>query len=396
MYLYEYQVKRMLFLSGFLVPKGFFCQTIEEVRNAIFQLNQKIFVLKCQIQSGGRKKSGAIEIVSNIKEAELFFFKWMNKKLITNQTNSGGQLVIGILVEEHVSIKKETYASISLDKNDKQIMLIFSSSGGTEVEKYHRNCKKLFRKIEIDPIKKLTLNILEKHVDNLGYQKKEGKFFSKFLIKLLNMFFYLDLLFVEINPIAIDKKGRFFCLDGKSNMDCNAFFRKKELKKNILKFNSKIDNEKFKLYEPSNYVLLKGNIGCIANGAGLAMATMDLIKIYGGNPANFLDIGGNTDLSGMKSYIHKVLVQKNVNVILINIFGGIVRCEIVAEALIQSLKDIQNECFPKILIRLSGNGYQSGINYIEKSGFNNIFVMDNLEKMVKRSVHLAKNVYFNK
>ncbi|WP_039719692.1 ATP-grasp domain-containing protein [Candidatus Riesia pediculischaeffi] len=399
MYLQEYQVKRMLSNYGFLVPKNFFCRTIEEIRDAFYFFEGQKFVLKCQIQFGGRGKSGAVKVVSNIQESELFFRRWMNRKLATDKTGIDGQKVVGMLVEEYIDVQQEMYVSVSIDKNKNRIVLIFSFYGGIEVEKNHEKNRNYFQKLEIDLIKRLKLDTIRRYVDKLCNIQKISLSFSKFLFDLLEIFFSLDLLFIEINPIAIDRYGKLICLDGKSKIDENALFREKEIKKEILSVeNDSLEDIIDKLSISSNYVSLNGNIGCISNGAGLAMGLMDLIKIYGGHPANFLDIGGNTSLSKVEKYFCKILNQDRVIVVIVNVFGGIIRCDVVAQILLRSMKKIGGKPIPKIFVRFSGNRYQYGINMLKESCFkSNISIMYNLEEMVEKSVLLTKgrNVHFN-
>lgn len=383
MNLHEYQAKKILSENGLPIPKGYIIKKIEEIKNIKKELKKnKSLVLKCQIHAGGRGKVGGVKIVNDLNEINLFFKKWLNKKLITNQTDKNGQIVKKILIEQTTKFNKEIYVAVLIDKNLCKITFIASTQGGVEIEEIAKKTPELIKKVIIDH----TIGPMEYQGRELGFKLGiENKLISKFVeifTKLVNIFIKNDLELIEINPLVITEKEEFVCLDSKIIIDNNALYRQEKLKNMQDKYQQnkrEYNASKWDL----NYVQLNGNIGCMVNGAGLAMATMDMIKFNGGIPANFLDVGGNTNKEKVKEAFKIILSDKKINSILINIFGGIVRCDLIADGIIEALKEIKISI--PIIIRLEGNNSEVGIKKLTNSSLN-ITVAKNLTDAAKKAI----------
>ena len=391
MNLHEYQAKEILKRYKINVPNGYVCSNINELKNKFSHLKNNKGIIKAQIHSGGRGKAGGVKIFSSYKEAEENTKKLLNKYLVTHQTDKKGKLVSKVLVEDIFCISQELYFSILLDREKRSILIIFSTQGGMDIEesdssktiKYFIYNKKIYDYQCREIFFKSKLNI------------KYLKYFIDFIKKAFQCFIDNDMSLLEINPLVIDTKDNIICLDAKIIIDDNALYRNKELYKYfdesqdniILNKNNKSIIEKYNL----SYIPLDGNIGCIVNGAGLAMATMDLIKILGGNPANFLDIGGDTDSEKVKEALNIILSDNKIKVIFINIFGGIVRCDFIADGIIKALKDIDNINIPVFIIRLQGNNCHIAINKLNNSNLKiKIFAEENFSQAAKLAVQYSK------
>ncbi|BAH83334.1 ADP-forming succinate--CoA ligase subunit beta [Candidatus Ishikawella capsulata] len=360
MNLHEYQTKNLFFKYGLPIPLGYVCTKNINIEKAILKSGEGPWVVKCQIHAGGRGKAGGVKLINSKYEVHEFIKNWLGKYLVTNQTDNKGKPVNHILVEEAINIDKELYLAAVIDRNNHRVVILASMEGGVEIEK---NTQK---------IHKISLDLL---TGPLPYQARELAFklelkdqqinqFTKIFISISNMLLKYDLEIIEINPLVVNNHGYLVCLDGKINIDNNALYRQPEIYKmcdlnqeDILEVRAK--NRKL------NYVALEGNIGCIVNGAGLAMATMDMLKHYGGQPANFLDIGGDTTHDRVVEAFKIILSEKNIKVIFINIFGGIVRCDLIAKGIISAVKEI--EVSVPIIVRLEGNNASIGIQNIINS-----------------------------
>ncbi|PPI86883.1 ADP-forming succinate--CoA ligase subunit beta [Candidatus Pantoea edessiphila] len=385
MNLHEYQSKQLLTQYGIPVPKGYICTNISQIEEVCCKMNTNSWVVKCQVHAGGRGKAGGVKIVKNKQETRNFFKKWYGKYLITEQTNSCGQLVNKFLIEENTDINKELYLSAIIDSETHRISFIGSNMGGTEIEHKVKKTPNMVHKITLDPSVGQQEYQGRELAFKLGLSGKEIMQFTEIFVNLSIMFTELDLKLIEINPLVIDKKGNLICLDSKLSIDSNALFRHPELSK-MYDYSQEDERESQAIKFELNYVSLQGNIGCIVNGAGLAMATMDIIKYYGGQPANFLDVGGNvTELRVIEAF--KIIISDtNIKSILVNIFGGIVRCDLIADSIISAINTL-NITLP-IIVRLEGNNAELGKQYLLDSGLN-IIILHDLVEAVKYAVNVA-------
>lgn len=379
MNLYEYQAKKILSKHKIKIPLGYVCFSTDEIETAISKIRNNSWVAKCQIHAGNRGKSGGICITKNPKKIISFSKKWLGKSLTTKQTNLFGKKVKSILIEENIKIKQELYLSIIIDYKIHSIVLIASMKGGINVEEDFKNHPELMQKIYIDLYSEIPHYKFRELACKLKIPNEKIVNFSDICFRLISIFIKYDFLMLEINPLAITEKKDFVCIDSKIFIDENAKFRQKKLYEKIFNFQNKS--------KEINYIRLKGNIGCIVNGAGLAMSTMDIIQLYGGKPANFLDIGGNTSKEKIKKSFNIILSNTSVKVILVNIFGGIVRCDLVADSIINCINQIKISI--PIVVRLEGTFSEIALNKIKKSNLN-IFTENNIKNAVKKAVKISK------
>ena len=384
MNLHEYQAKELLKANGINVPKSKISNSITQTFEIAEQLNSRL-VIKAQIHAGGRGKAGGIKIINTPQEAKVFASFIFGKNLITEQNKPHGQPVNKLLLEETISIKKEMYFSILIDRQTESIVIISSQSGGMDIEeianKNPKSITKEYCKINME----LTSSQINSLTIGLGIEKKLFAKFEKFLISCFELFKKSDLSLLEINPLAISEGDEIIAIDSKISLDDNARFRHPEIsdtydwlqidKKEVEAFNSGL-----------SYIALEGNIGCMVNGAGLAMATMDLIKISGGLPANFLDVGGGATSETVSKAFKILLSDSNVRVVLVNIFGGIMRCDIIAEGIISAVKEVGVKI--PIVVRLEGTNVELGKEILKKSNLN-IVSANSLTDAAKKSVELS-------
>ena len=384
MNLHEYQAKELLKANGINVPKSKISNSITQTFEIAEQLNSRL-VIKAQIHAGGRGKAGGIKIINTPQEAKEFASFIFGKNLITEQNKPHGQPVNKLLLEETISIKKEMYFSILIDRQTESIVIISSQSGGMDIEeianKNPKSITKEYCKINME----LTSSQINSLAIGLGIEKKLFAKFEKFLISCFEFFKKSDLSLLEINPLAISEGDEIIAIDSKISLDDNARFRHPEIsdtydwlqidKKEVEAFNSGL-----------SYIALEGNIGCMVNGAGLAMATMDLIKISGGLPANFLDVGGGATSETVSKAFKILLSDSNVRVVLVNIFGGIMRCDIIAEGIISAVKEVGVKI--PIVVRLEGTNVELGKEILKKSNLN-IISANSLTDAAKKSVELS-------
>ncbi len=384
MNLHEYQAKELLKANGINVPKSQIANNIDEAFT-IAKQNSSSLVIKAQVHAGGRGKAGGIKIINTATEAKEFASSILGKNLITEQNKPHGQLVSQLLIEETISIKKEMYFSILIDRQSESIVVITSESGGMNIEEIARKAPHSITKEYCKINKKLTLNQIRNLAIGLGLREKLFKKFEKFLTSCFKFFKKIDLSLLEINPLVISKDDEIIAIDSKISLDDNARFRHQEIS-DAYDW-SQIDKKEAEAFHSGlSYIALEGNIGCMVNGAGLAMATMDLIKISGGLPANFLDVGGGATSETVNKAFKILLSDIKVRVVLVNIFGGIMRCDIIAEGIISAVKEVGVKI--PIVVRLEGTNVELGKEILRKSTLN-IISVDSLTDAAKKSVELT-------
>ena len=386
MNLHEYQGKSLFAEYNLPVSKG---EVIFDAKNAIDACNKiggTKWVVKAQVHAGGRGKAGGVELIDSPDQAEAFAKKWIGQKLVTYQTDKDGQLVNSILIEECTNILKELYLSAVIDRDSQKIVFIGSSEGGVNIEEVARNTpeKIIYQGVEF---KDQSLPEHAKNIANvLKLNNEQTNQFIPMIDNLLRLFVEKDLSLLEINPLVINSDGDLHCLDAKVNIDTNALFRQPEL----LEMHDETQEDPREAEAAKNdlsYVSLDGNIGCMVNGAGLAMGTMDTIKFFGGNPANFLDVGGTATQDRVAKAFKIILKDPNVKVVLVNIFGGIVRCDVIAKGIIAAIKEVDIKV--PVVVRLEGNNADIGAKILSKANIK-IESINNLSDAAKKAVELAK------
>ena len=386
MNLHEHQAKTLFKSYGLPTSNFFVAEKCEQAKELARKLNVSKWVVKAQVHAGGRGKAGGVEIVDNLDDVEAFAKKWLGKNLITYQTDKEGQPVSSILIEECTEILSELYLGVVIDRSSKSIVVMASPEGGVNIEevaeKTPENIYKASVKIDQEPSKDDALSLAK----GLNLNKNQTEQFIEIFKNLTKLFIEKDLALVEINPLVIDENQNLKCLDGKISVDSNALFRQEEMKS--LRDTSQEELRELKASEwDLNYVSLDGEIGCMVNGAGLAMATMDIIKISGGFPANFLDVGGGVNQKSVAEAFKIILSDDNVKVILINIFGGIVKCDVVAEGIISAVKEVGVNI--PIVVRLKGNNADIAQSMLTDSELNIVFDSD-LSNAAEKAVELSK------
>ena len=386
MNLHEYQGKELFAKFGLPVSKNRVIASADDAVDACRDIGGDKWVVKAQVHAGGRGKAGGVKLVSTPEEAVEFANHWLGKRLITYQTDSNGQLVNSILVEECTDIAKELYLSAVVDRGTQRIVFIGSSEGGVNIEEVAENTPE---KIIYEPIDPLTgpMDFQSRKISKvLGLDGEQSKQFSKMLPQLTDLFVTHDLSLLEINPLVITQGGKLHCLDAKINIDSNAVYRQPEIQ--AMHDPSQEDpRESEAALNDLSYVSLDGNIGCMVNGAGLAMGTMDTIKYFDGSPANFLDVGGTATQDRVSKAFKLILADPEVRVVLVNIFGGIVRCDLIAEGILAAIKEV-GVSIP-VVVRLEGNNADIGSNILAESSAE-IVSLNNLEDAAKKAVELSK------
>ena len=386
MNLHEHQAKT-LFKSYDLPTSNFFvANTVEEAKELAKKLNVSKWVVKAQVHAGGRGKAGGVEVVESLDDVEIFAKKWLGKNLITYQTDKNGQPVNSILIEECTEILSELYLGVVVDRSTRSIVVMASPEGGVNIEEVaENNPEKIFKasvKIEDEALDDDAKRLAQ----GLNLNNEQTKQFIDIFKNLSKLFIEKDLALVEINPLVIDDKNKLKCLDGKVSVDSNALFRHEELMS--LRDTSQEEQRELEASKwDLNYVSLEGEIGCMVNGAGLAMGTMDIIKLAGGFPANFLDVGGGVNEKSVSEAFKIILSDQKVKAILINIFGGIVKCDVVAEGIISAVKEVGVDI--PVIVRLKGNNANIAQEILTKSDLNIIFEPD-LSIAAKKAVELSK------
>lgn len=366
MNLHEYQAKTLLAKYGLPVQQGLLASTPEEAAAAFDQLGGKFAVIKAQVHAGGRGKAGGVKVVKTREEAAALTKSLLGTRLVTYQTDASGQPVHSVLVcEDMYPVERELYLGAVVDRSSRRVTFMASIEGGVEIEKVAEATPEKILKVTVDPLVGMQPFQARDVAFALGLKGEQIAAFSKLMLGAYQAFVENDFALFEINPLAVRANGALACVDAKIGLDGNALYRHPAL---LAERDKSQENERelqaseFDL----NYVALEGNIGCMVNGAGLAMATMDIIKLYGGQPANFLDVGGGATKERVIEAFKLILADPSVEGVLINIFGGIVRCDMIAEAIIAAVKEVQVKV--PVVVRLEGNNAELGAKILAESG----------------------------
>ncbi len=386
MNLHEYQAKQLFAEYGLPVSKGFACDTPEEAAQAADQIGGDKWVVKAQVHAGGRGKAGGVKLVSSKEEIKEFAQKWLGKNLVTYQTDENGQPVSKILVENCTDIDQELYLGAVVDRSTRRVVFMASTEGGVEIEKVAEETPEKILKATIDPLVGAQPYQGRELAFKLGLNPAQVKQFVNLFLGLSKLFHDLDLALLEINPLVITTEGNLHCLDGKINIDGNALYRQPKLRE--MHDPSQEDaREAHAAQWELNYVALDGNIGCMVNGAGLAMGTMDIVKLHGGAPANFLDVGGGATKERVSEAFKIILSDESVKAVLVNIFGGIVRCDLIAEGIIGAVEEVGVKV--PVVVRLEGNNADLGAKLLAESGLN-IIAANSLTEAAEAVVKAAE------
>ncbi len=366
MNLHEYQAKELLARYGLRVQTGVLATSGHEAADAYDKLGGKFAVVKAQVHAGGRGKAGGVKVVKSRDEAREVAESLIGKNLVTYQTDANGQPVNSVYVSEDLyPVSRELYLGAVVDRSSRRVTFMASTEGGVEIEKVAHDTPEKILKVVVDPLVGLQPCHAREVAFQLGLSGDQVANFVKMMLGAYQAFVENDFALFEINPLAVRENGELVCVDAKINLDSNALFRHADLL--ALRDKSQENERELKASEHDlNYVALEGNIGCMVNGAGLAMATMDIIKLYGGQPANFLDVGGGATKARVIEAFKLILADTNVKAVLINIFGGIVRCDMIAEAIIDAVKEV-NVTVP-VVVRLEGNNAELGSKLLKESG----------------------------
>ena len=367
MNLHEYQAKQLFAEYGLPVSEGYACATPQEAAEAADKIGGNIWVVKCQVHAGGRGKAGGVKVAKSKDEIRAFAQHWLGKNLVTYQTDANGQPVTKILVESCTDIAKELYLGAVVDRGSRRVVFMASTEGGVDIEKIAHETPELIHKAAIDPLVGPQAYQARELAFKLGLVGDQIKQFTKIFMGLGQMFLDCDFALLEINPLVITAQGNLHCLDGKINIDANAMYRQPKLRE--MHDPSQDDpREAHAAQWELNYVALDGNIGCMVNGAGLAMGTMDIVNLHGGSPANFLDVGGGATKERVTEAFKIILSDTKVQAVLVNIFGGIVRCDMIAEGIIGAVKEVGVKV--PVVVRLEGNNAELGTRKLADSGLN--------------------------
>ncbi|WP_102346958.1 ADP-forming succinate--CoA ligase subunit beta [Bacillus sp. Marseille-P3661] len=386
MNIHEYQGKEILRKYGVAVPNGKVAFTVEEAVEAARELGSAVSVVKAQIHAGGRGKAGGVKVAKNLDEVRAYAEEILGKTLVTHQTGPEGKEVKRLLIEEGCDIKKEYYVGLVLDRATSRVVMMASEEGGTEIEEVaEATPEKIFKEV-IDPVVGLTGYQARRLAFNINIPKELVNKAVKFMMGLYQAFVEKDCSIAEINPLVVTGDGNVMALDAKLNFDANALYRQKD----VLEYRD-LDEEDPKEIEASkfdlSYIALDGNIGCMVNGAGLAMATMDTINHYGGTPANFLDVGGGATAEKVTEAFKIILSDKNVKGIFVNIFGGIMKCDVIAEGVVEATKQVGLQL--PLVVRLEGTNVDAGKEILNNSGLN-ITAADSMADGAQKIVSLVK------
>ena len=386
MNLHEYQGKQLFAEYGLPVSKGVAAETTAEAVAAANIIDGSKYVVKAQVHAGGRGKAGGVKLVNSKSEIEDFAKKWLGNRLVTYQTDENGQPVSRILVEPCTDIANELYLGAVVDRSSRRIVFMASTEGGVEIEKVAHETPEKILKATIDPLTGAQPYQARELAFQLGLEGKQIKQFTQIFLSLAKMFEEKDLALLEINPLVITPAGDLHCLDAKVVIDSNAIYRHSDLKE--MHDPSQDDpREAHAAQWDLNYVALDGNIGCMVNGAGLAMGTMDIVKLHGGAPANFLDVGGGATKERVIEAFKIILADDRVEAVLINIFGGIVRCDLIAEGVVGAVQEVGVQV--PVVVRLEGNNADLGAKVLAESGLN-IIAATSLTDAAEQVVKAAK------
>ena len=386
MNIHEYQGKEILKQFGVAVPNGKVAFTVEEAVEAAKELGSQVCVVKAQIHAGGRGKAGGVKVAKNLDEVRTYASEILGKTLVTHQTGPEGKEVKRLLIEEGCDIKKEYYVGLVLDRATSRVVLMASEEGGTEIEEVAAKTPEKIFKEEIDPAIGLQPFQARRIAFNINIPTELVNQAVKFMMGLYNAYIENDCSIAEINPLVMTGDGKVMALDAKLNFDSNALYRQKE----VLAYRD-LEEEDAKEIEASkydlSYIALDGNIGCMVNGAGLAMATMDIVKHYGGDPANFLDVGGGATAEKVTEAFKIILSDPNVKGIFVNIFGGIMKCDVIAEGVVEAAKQVGLSI--PLVVRLEGTNVDLGKKILAESSLN-IIAAESMADGAQKIVSLVK------
>ena len=386
MNLHEYQAKALFKEFNMPVTENYVVDTAKKAVEVAKELSGNKWVVKAQVHAGGRGKAGGVEIVDSYESIEKFANKWLGNNLVTFQTGDIGQPVNKILIESCSDIVDELYLGAVIDRASQRLVVMASREGGMDIEEVASQSPEKIFQVAVDPIEGPNRSEALELATSLKLDSNQVSQFTNLYLGLVNLFMSKDLALLEINPLAITLEGDLLCLDAKINVDSNALYRQEEIF--AMRDISQEDQREVQASEWGlSYVALEGNIGCMVNGAGLAMGTMDIIQIHGGSPANFLDVGGSADAKRVAEAFKIILSDINVTSVLINIFGGIVRCDIIAEGIISAVKEIGVRI--PIVVRLEGNNAELGSKILSDSSLN-IISAESLEEAAELVVKSSK------
>lgn len=385
MNIHEYQAKEILKRYGVPVPCGYPAFTPEEAYEAAKKLDAPIMVVKAQIHAGGRGKAGGVKVCRTKEEVREAASKLLGMKLVTHQTGQEGKIVKRVYVEAGCDIAKELYLGVVIDRTKKRVTVMASTEGGMEIEEVAAKYPEKILKEAVDPAIGMMPYQARKLSYGLGLKDKEAQEMTKFILALEKCFEECDCSLAEINPLAVLKDGKVVALDAKMNFDSNALYRHKDIEA-MRDFNEEDPREVEASKYDLSYIGLSGNIGCMVNGAGLAMATMDIIKLHGGEPANFLDVGGGASTEKVTEAFKLILSDKNVKAVLVNIFGGIMKCDVIAEGIIAAAKAMAINV--PVVVRLEGTNVELGKKLLKESGLK-LISADSMTDAAKKVIAAA-------
>jgi succinyl-CoA synthetase beta subunit len=382
MNIHEYQAKAVLRNFGVAVPKGIAALSVEEAVKAAHDLGGPVWVVKAQIHAGGRGKAGGVKVVKSVDEVRAEATRLLGSTLVTHQTGPHGKVVHRLYIEEGSAIAKEFYLSMLVDRTTSRIAIVVSTEGGMDIEKVAHDTPDKIITIQVDPVANICPHHVRRISKALGLDGDLQKQMSPLLTDLHRAFTMRDMSLLEVNPLVVTKDGKLLCLDAKIGFDDNALFRHPEiaaLRDPTEEDEKEIEASKYDL----NYVALDGSIGCMVNGAGLAMATMDIIKLYGMEPANFLDVGGSASKEKVAAAFKIITADPKVKGILVNIFGGIMKCDVIAEGVVAAVKEVGLRV--PLVVRLEGTNVDKGKEIIATSNLN-VVSADDLDDAAQKIV----------
>ena len=385
MNLHEYQAKALFHDYGLPVSTGRVVNTSNEVPQAVAALGGSSWVAKVQVHAGGRGKAGGVKVVSSVEAGQEFAATWLGKRLVTQQTDAEGQEVACVYFESLTDIARELYLGVVIDRASQRVVVMASTEGGVEIETVAAETPEKILRTIVDPAIGAQAFQGRAMAYGLGLKEHQIRQFTTMFLNLYQLFQDLDCALVEINPLVVTTAGDVHCLDAKINIDSNALFRQKklaELRDPTQEDPREVHAAEFKL----SYVAMDGNIGCMVNGAGLAMGTMDLVKLYGGSPANFLDVGGGVNTASVAEAFKIILSDPKVRAVLINIFGGIVSCAVIAEGIVEAYTEVGVSV--PVIVRFDGNSASEGREVLRASGLA-IITADTLQDAAQKSVNAA-------
>ena len=385
MNLHEYQGKQLFAEYGLPVSQGYAVDNADDAVAAADKIGGDMWVVKAQVHAGGRGKAGGVKLASNKDEIHEFASNWLGKNMVTYQTDEKGQPVNKIYVESCTDIASELYLGAVVDRSSRRVVFMASTEGGVEIEKVAEETPEKILRATIDPLTGPQPYQGRELAFKLGLEGEQIKQFVKIFIGLARMFQDKDLALIEINPLVITEQGNLHCLDAKIGVDSNALYRQKALQE-MHDPSQEDEREAHAAQWELNYVALDGNIGCMVNGAGLAMGTMDIVALHGGFPANFLDVGGGATKERVTEAFKIILSDENVKAVLVNIFGGIVRCDLIAEGIIGAVEEVGVEV--PVVVRLEGNNADLGRKLLAESDFN-IIAAESLTDAAQKAVEAA-------